>query len=69
MRKVRNHITNFNNPTLMYAQGIESLIAVPLMNPARHDHQELIKTKRISNGGATQDKSFSLLMRQFANLV
>ena len=67
MRKVKNNIST-GNPTLMFAQGVESLIADPLYQPAQFDHEGIDQIRRRANKQDSCGNLFNGLMRQFANL-
>ena len=67
MRKVKNNV-HFDNPAVMFAQGLETLIADPLMNPSHHDAQELDQIKRVAHKQESRGNLFNALLRQFANL-
>ena len=67
MRKVKNNISNTSNPALMFARGIESIIANPMHHPAQFDKQEISKLRRVSNKQDARGNLFSTLFRQFAN--
>jgi hypothetical protein len=64
MRKVKN---NTSNPSLMFARGIESIIADPMYHPAQSDEQQISKLRRVANKQDTRGNLFSTLFRQFAN--
>lgn len=66
MRKVKNNIANTSNPSLMFAQGIVSIIADPMYHPAQADEQEISKLRRVSNKQDSRGNLFSSLFRQFA---
>ena len=65
MRKVKNNIS-VSDPAVMFARGLESLIADPLMNPSRLDEQESASMKRNANRQDPRGNLFSALLRQFA---
>ena len=67
MRKVRNHKVSTNNPALMFAQGIESIISDPLINPSQTDDLEMADLRRRANKQDSRGNLFSSLLRQFAN--
>lgn len=66
MRKVKNNV-QFENPAVMFARGVESLIADPLMNPSRGDRQQLDEVRRAANRRDSRGNLFGALLRQFAN--
>jgi hypothetical protein len=66
MRKVKNNI-HTNNPALMFAQGLESLVSDPLYSPSKHDEQELGQLRRTANKQDSSGNLFNVLLRQFAN--
>jgi hypothetical protein len=49
MRKVKNHKVSTNNPALMFAQGIESIISDPLISPSQTDDLEMAALRRRAN--------------------
>ena len=67
MRKVKNNIS-VNNPAVMFAQGLESLIADSLLKPSRYDEQEISETRRAARKRDSRGNLFGFLLRQFANL-
>jgi len=67
MRKVRNHKISTNNPALMFAQGIESIISGPLVNPSQSDDVEITEMRRRATKQDSRGNLFSSLLRQFAN--
>ena len=67
MRKVKNNIANTSNPSLMFARGIESIIADPMYHPAQADEQEISQLRRVSNKQDSRGNLFSILFRQFAS--
>jgi len=66
MRKVKNNI-HTNNPALMFAQGLESLVSDPLYSPSKHDEQELGQMRRSASKPDSSGNLFNSLLRQFAN--
>ena len=67
MRKVKNNIS-VNNPAVMFAQGLESLIADPLLHPSRYDEQAACETRCAAQKRDSRGNPFGFLLRQFANL-
>ena len=67
MRKVKNNI-NTGNPAVMFAQGIESLIADPLHQPAQYDYDAAETIRRRASKQDSRGNLFNSLMRQFANM-
>ena len=70
MRNVNNNNSNNSNsgnPALMFARGIESIIADPMYCPSRTDQQEIDELRRISNKQDSRGNLFNTLFRQFAN--
>jgi len=65
MRKVKNNI-HTNNPAVMFAQGLESLISDPLYSPSRHDEHDLDEMRRAANKPDSRGNLFNVLLRQFA---
>ena len=68
MRKVKSHIVNTNDPAVLFARGVESLIADPMMHPSRHDDDELSRSRRVTHKQDSNGNLFNLLFRQFSNL-
>ena len=68
MRRVKNQNIRSNNPGLMFARGIESIVSDHLHHPAKFDDQEIIEKQRVSNKQDSRGNLFSILMRQFANV-
>jgi len=66
MRKVKNNL-HIENPAVMFAQGVESLIRDPIYHPAQSDYQESDRLKRLANKQDSRGNLFSNLMKQFAN--
>jgi len=66
MRKVKNNL-HLNNPAVMFAQGIESLISDPLYSPSQSDHQEISEIRRVAHKQDSRGNLFGALLRQFAN--
>ena len=66
MRKVKNNL-QIENPTAVFAQGVESLIGDPMFHPAQSDYQESDRLKRLAKKQESCGNLFSGLMRQFAN--
>ena len=67
MRKVKNNIAT-GNPALMFAQGVESLIADPMYQPAQFDHEGIAQFRRRANKQDSRGNLFNALMRQFAKM-
>jgi hypothetical protein len=68
MRKIRNHRVSIENPALLFARGVESIISDPLIHPSRHDAGEIDTIRRGANKQESRGNLFSTLLRQFANL-
>ncbi len=66
MRKVRNHKVSTNNPALMFAQGIESIISDPLVSPSQSDNLEMVELRRRATKQDSRGNLFNSLLRQFA---
>jgi hypothetical protein len=66
MRKVKNNL-HIENPAVMFAQGVESLISDPIFNPSKADYDELQPISRRDNKQDSRGNLFNLLLRQFAN--
>ncbi len=67
MRKVKNNV-QFENPAVLFARGVESLIADPLMHPSRRDQPQLDEVRRAAYRQDSRGNLFGALLRQFANL-
>jgi len=67
MRKVKNNI-HTNNPAIMFAQGVESLISDPMFSPSRRDVDEAQATRRAAMKPDSQGNLFNVLLRQFAKI-
>jgi len=67
MRKVKNNI-HTNNPAVMFAQGLESLISDPMFSPSRYDVNEIQDIRRAIVKPDSRGNLFNVLLRQFANL-
>jgi hypothetical protein len=66
MRRVRNQRNHGNNPSLMFARGIESL-ASEHMNQPRYAEADKKSAKQAATvESEPQGNFFTLLMRQFA---
>ena len=66
MRRVRNQRGHSNNPGLMFARGVESIISDHLHHPGKYAAQQASEKKRVVNKQESLGNFFSLLMRQFA---
>ena len=66
MRKVKNNL-HIENPAVMFAQGVESLISDPIFNPSKADYDELHPINRRDNKQDPRGNLFNLLLRQFVN--
>ena len=67
MRRVKNQNIHSNNPALMFAQGVESIVSDHLNHPGKNDEQELREKQRVSNKQDSRGNLFNILMRQFAS--
>jgi hypothetical protein len=67
MRRVKNNRVHSNNPALMFARGVESMVGDHLYHPGRFDEQEICERQRASNKQESRGNIFNVLMRQFAN--
>jgi hypothetical protein len=67
MRRVKNNRVHSNNPALMFARGVESMVGDHLYHPGRFDEQEIRERQRTSNKQESRGNIFNVLMRQFAN--
>ena len=66
MRKVKNNL-QVNNPALMFAAGLESMIRDPLYSPSKFDNQEISELQRRTHKQDSRGNLFGALLRQFAN--
>jgi hypothetical protein len=66
MRKVKNNL-HIENPAVMFAQGVESLINDPIFNPSKADYDESHPVNRRDNKQDSRGNLFNLLLLQFAN--
>ena len=67
MRKVRNPNIKTSSPALMFAQGVESIVADHLENPRHMDEVKKAKQGKVVSKPEPRGNFFNLLMRQFAN--
>ena len=67
MRKVKNNI-HTDNPAVMFAQGLASLISDPMYSPSRHDADEIQAAQRVAIKPDSRGNLFNVLLRQFAKL-
>lgn len=67
MRRVKNNL-QINNPAVMFAQGVESLISDPLYSPSRRDDEEFADMRRAAHRLESRGNLFNGLMRQFSKL-
>ena len=66
MRKVKNNIHS-NNPAVMFAAGLESLISDPLYQPSKYDEQAMAEKVRACRVQDSRGNLFASLLKQFAN--
>ncbi len=67
MRRVKNNV-QIQNPAVMFARGVESLISDPLYSPSRHDNEEFAELRHVARKQDSRGNLFNVLMRQFSNL-
>jgi hypothetical protein len=67
MRKVNSHRIQSNNPSLLFARGVESLVSEHLHKPRFEEYDEVEEKRRVAVKQEPRGNFFSLLMRQFAN--
>ena len=67
MRRVKNNL-QINNPAVMFAQGVESLISDPLYSPSQRDDEDIDDMRRAAYKNDSRGNLFNVLMRQFSNL-
>jgi hypothetical protein len=65
MRKVKNNL-HMNNPAVMFAAGLESLISDQMYHPSRFDDVEMERELRVANKQKSRGNLFGSLLRQFA---
>ena len=68
MRKVRNQVMQTSNPSLLFARGVESLVADHLERPRFSEHDQKQEMQRKAVKMEARGNLFSLLMRQFARI-
>ncbi|MCP4877097.1 MAG: hypothetical protein GY896_16695 [Gammaproteobacteria bacterium] len=67
MRRVRNQQIHTNNPALMFAQGVESIVSDHLQHPRKYEVQQTSAKQRVAKEQESHGNFFNLLMRQFAS--
>ena len=67
MRKVNSQRIHSNNPSLLFARGVESLVSEHLCSPRFEEFDEAEEKRRAAVKQEPRGNFFSLLMRQFAN--
>ena len=67
MRRIRNQQVHSNNPALMFARGVESIVSDHIQHPRNMDAQPAGKKQRAANTEDASGNFFNLLMRQFAS--
>jgi len=67
MRRIRNQQVHSNNPALMFARGVESIVSDHLHHPRKHEAQSTSAKQRAAKKQDPGGNFFSLLMRQFAS--
>ena len=67
MRRVKNQNIHSNNPALMFARGVESIVSDHLYHPGKNVEQEIREKQRVSNKQDSRGNLFNILMRQFAS--
>lgn len=67
MRRVRNQRNHSGNPSLMFAQGIESLVSEHLAQPRYAEDDKKHARKAAVAKPEPRGNFFNLLMRQFAS--
>ncbi len=65
MRRVRNQRIHSSNPSLMFAQGVESIVSEQLKRRVNEDHMPVSKPAVVKS--EPRGNFLNLLMRQFAN--
>ncbi len=64
MRRVRNHNQHSNNPGVMFASGMESLIRNQMHQPSKYDQEDLKIMARKANKKEVKESLFSSLCKQ-----
>ncbi len=64
MRKVRNHNNRSNNPAVMFASGLESIVRDHLHQPSKFDDEELKAMERKASKKEPSENLYSILFRQ-----
>ena len=67
MRRIRNQQVHSNNPALMFAQGVESIVSDHLHHSRKYEAQQTSAKQRVAKKQEPVGNFFSLLMRQFAS--
>jgi len=67
MRRVRNQRIHTSNPSLLFAQGVESIVSEQLQRQRHHDQDEVRRSKPVAVKQEPRGNFLNLLMRQFAN--
>jgi hypothetical protein len=65
MRRVRNQRIHSSNPSLMFAQGVESIVSEQLKRRRNEEHMPVSKPVAVKS--EPRGNFLNLLMRQFAN--
>jgi hypothetical protein len=64
MKSVKNQRDYSNNPGLMFARGVESIISDHLFHPGKYAAQQASIKKRVANKQESLGNFFILLMRK-----
>jgi hypothetical protein len=67
MRRIRNQQVHSNNPGLMFARGVETIVSDHLHHPRKYEAQQTSAKQRVAKQQDPGGNFFSLLMRQFAS--
>jgi hypothetical protein len=67
MRRVRNQRIQTDNPSLLFARGIESLVSEHLQHPRYVDEDKRHAKQAVAAKPEPRGNFFTLLMRQFAS--
>ncbi len=67
MRRVKNNL-QMENPAVLFARGVESLIGDPLYSPSQRDDEEIAVQRRAAQKQKSRGNLFNVLLRQFSNL-
>ena len=67
MRRIRNQQVHSNNPALMFARGVETIVSDHLNHPRKYEASQTSEKQPADNKKEPSGNFFNLLMRQFAS--